>query len=64
MLSMISPVEYLKEVVQELKKVSWPSRQETLNKTLLVIVVTTLLAVYVGGSDFLFQRLMTALLRN
>lgn len=64
MMSMISPVEYLKEVIQELKKVSWPSRQETLNKTLLVIVVTTLLAVYVGGLDFLFQRLMATLIRN
>lgn len=61
---MPSPVEYFREVVQELKKVSWPTRKQTLQQTLLVIAVSVLLAIYVGGLDFSFQRLMTFLLKN
>ncbi len=60
---MVSPVGYSKEVVRELKKVSWPSRKQTVNKTILVIAVSTLLAVYLGGLDFLFQKLTEVLIK-
>ncbi len=49
---------YLKETVQELKKVSWPDKEQTINKTVLVILVSLSLAIYIGGLDFLFQWLM------
>lgn len=55
---------YLKEVARELKKVSWPSREQTINKTILVVVVSLLLAAYLGGLDFLFQQLITILIRS
>ena len=60
---MVSPVGYLKEVVRELKKVSWPSRKQTVNKTTLVIVISMLLAIYLGGLDFIFQKLTEALIK-
>ena len=60
---MVSPVGYLKEVVRELKKVSWPSRKQTVNKTILVIVISILLAVYLGGLDFVFQKLTETLIK-
>ena len=60
---MVSPVGYLKEVVRELKKVSWPSRKQTVNKTILVIVISMLLAIYLGGLDFIFQKLTEALIK-
>jgi preprotein translocase subunit SecE len=59
---MTSPVVYLQEVITELKKVDWPSTKQTRNMTMLVIVVTLLVGVYIGGLDFLFSRLMAALL--
>ena len=59
---MVSPVGYLKEVARELKKVSWPSRKQTVSKTILVIVIGTLLAIYLGSLDFLFQKLIEALI--
>ncbi|MFC1598984.1 preprotein translocase subunit SecE [Patescibacteria group bacterium] len=31
-------VQYIKESIAELKKVTWPTRKETINYTLLVIV--------------------------
>ncbi len=45
---------FLKEVRQELKKVSWPSRQETIKYTLIVIGVSAAVAIFLGGLDFLF----------
>jgi preprotein translocase subunit SecE len=59
---MISPVTFVQEVVTELKKVSWPSFAQTRNMTILVIIVSLLMGVYVGGADYLFTQLMNRIL--
>jgi len=46
--------QFLKEVRQELRKVSWPSRQETIKYTMIVIGVSLAVAIFLGGLDFLF----------
>jgi len=46
---------YFKETWYELKKVSWPTRREALNLTLMVIAVTTFLAIVLGLMDWLFK---------
>lgn len=51
-------LQYFREVVQELKKVSWPAKEQTYALTAVVIGVTLIAALYIGGLDFLFQRLM------
>ncbi len=56
-------ITYLKEVIQELKKVSWPNKEQTINKTVLVIIVSVFMAIYIGGLDFLFQQLMNLVIR-
>jgi preprotein translocase subunit SecE len=56
--------QYLREVIQELRKVSWPTRKQTFNLTLLVIGVTLLTALYIGGLDLLFQRLMALIVEK
>lgn len=45
-------VRYLRETYYELKKVSWPTRSEAINLTLMVIVVTTFLAVVLSLMDW------------
>lgn len=50
--------QYFHEVIQELKKVSWPNRKQTIAMTLLVVGVTLFAGLYIGGLDLLFQRLM------
>jgi preprotein translocase subunit SecE len=55
-------IKYLTEVRQELQRVSWPDRQQTVQKTLLVISVSVFVGVYIGVLDFLFTRLMTFLI--
>jgi preprotein translocase subunit SecE len=50
-------IKYLKETRAELKKVSWPSRQEATNLTLIVIAVTTFMALLLGFIDYIFTKL-------
>jgi preprotein translocase subunit SecE len=54
--------EYFREVVSQLKQTTWPSKDNTKNMTLLVILVATLLALYLGGIDFLLQEIMGVLI--
>ena len=46
---------YFKETWYELKKVSWPTRREALNLTLMVIAVTSFLAIVLGLMDWVFK---------
>lgn len=55
-------IKYLKETRAELKKVNWPSRQEATNLTLIVIAVTTFMALLLGLIDYIFARLFELIL--
>ncbi len=54
--------KYFSEVITELKQTSWPSKVTTKNMTLLVVFVTALLTLYLGGIDFLLQKIMGILI--
>lgn len=49
---------FLREVKQELSKVSWSNRQELIGSTMVVIVVTTLLALFIGLIDLGLTRIL------
>jgi len=53
--------EYVNDTVAELRKVSWPSRQEATNLTLIVLGVTVSMALLLGGFDLIFARLVSFL---
>ena len=48
-------IRYFRETWFELKKVSWPTRSEAINLTLIVIAVTSFLAIVLGLMDWLFS---------
>ena len=48
--------EYLKETKTELKHVIWPTRSQTLYYTLIVIILSVILAYYLGIFDFIFSK--------
>lgn len=54
--------EFLKDVKVELKKVSWPSRQETVRLTGVVVLISVVLAAFLGLLDFVFITLLNKLL--
>lgn len=49
---------YLGEVKDELKKVSWPKREDTIRMTQIVLVGSLVVGLYVGGLDYLFTNLL------
>lgn len=49
---------FLKEVRLEMKKVNWPTRQQTLRYTLIVIGVSVAIAIYLGAIDFILTTLL------
>lgn len=50
--------DYLHEVKVEVKKVEWPTRQETLKYTAIVVGISLFVAVFLGGLDFIFTNLL------
>lgn len=48
--------EFVLEVLAEFRKVTWPSRQELINSTVVVIVVTVVLAFFLGAVDIVLAR--------
>jgi preprotein translocase subunit SecE len=53
----------LRETVAELRKVTWPSRQEATQLTLLVLVVIIISSIFLGTLDFAFARIVASILR-
>lgn len=53
---------FLKEVRLEIKKVDWPTRQETIRYTIIVIGVCVAVALFLGGIDFLFTTILNRLI--
>jgi len=51
-------IPFLKEVRLEMKKVNWPTRQETVRYTLIVIGISVAVAIFLGGLDFVFTTLL------
>ena len=58
----VTPWQYLREVRDELVKVSWPKRQEVVQGTIRVIIVSLFFAALLGAVDFGAQRGLDKLL--
>jgi preprotein translocase subunit SecE len=54
--------EYLRETRVELRKVVWPTREETINLTGVVLLVTLAMTVFLGALDGVFSWLFARLL--
>ncbi len=47
---------------QELKKVNWPTRQETTKYTIFVIVFSLIMAIFLAFFDFIFENIIARFL--
>lgn len=50
--------EYLKDTRGELRKTSWPTREQATRLTLIVLAVTVVMAAFLGALDFVFAQLI------
>jgi preprotein translocase subunit SecE len=51
-------VRFYRETIGELRKVSWPTREEAINLTTIVIIVLVVMAVFLGTVDWAGGRLL------
>jgi preprotein translocase subunit SecE len=58
-----TPITFFGEVRDELKKVVWPSRQETIRLTVVILTVSLLVGAFLGGLDFAFTKLLQVVVK-
>ncbi len=51
-------IQFIKEAWRELKNVTWPGRKEIVASTVIVVLVTLLLMIYLGVIDFVLAKLV------
>lgn len=54
--------KFLKEVRLEMQKITWSTREEVITSTIVVVVVSLLLAIFIGAVDLGFSNLANLLL--
>jgi preprotein translocase subunit SecE len=54
-------IAYFKDVQSEMKKVSWPSQDELVDYTIVVVVFTVILAIFIFAVDQLFSTILHAI---
>ncbi|AOH84539.1 preprotein translocase subunit SecE [Sphingomonas panacis] len=57
-----TPIEFYRQVRAETAKVVWPTRRETIMTGVMVMIMTTLLAVFFFGVDTIFELIVKYLL--
>lgn len=51
-------MNYIKSVIEELKKVTWPTLSEVNKYTWTVMAMVILFSLYFAGTDFIFSNLL------
>ena len=58
----VSPAVFVRQVQDETRKVVWPTRRETITTTIMVLIMTTILAVFFLGVDSILGGVVKYLL--
>jgi preprotein translocase subunit SecE len=58
-----SPSEFFNQVKAETRKVVWPTRRETMMTAVMVVIMTTILALFFLGVDSIFEAIVRTLLK-
>ena len=57
-----SPIEFIRQVQAETRKVVWPTRRETVMTGVMVMIMTVLLGLFFFGIDSVFDAIVRGLL--
>ncbi|MCA9407897.1 MAG: preprotein translocase subunit SecE [Candidatus Omnitrophica bacterium] len=55
--------KFFSEVIVELKKVSWSTKQELVDAVWIVIISSFFLGIFIGSTDFVLSKLLGLLIR-
>lgn len=61
---MANPIQFIKEAQAELKKVVWPSRKETIRITIAVIILSLVVAAFLGLADLGLSKVVGLLVNR
>jgi preprotein translocase subunit SecE len=59
----VAPTVFLKEVRDELKKVTWPKQDEIMRLTFVVIAVSVVVGLYIGALDYIMTKIMEVVIK-
>jgi preprotein translocase subunit SecE len=59
----VSPIEFFRQVRAESAKIVWPTRKQTVTTGIMVLIMTTILAIFFFAVDNVFQAIVKALLK-
>jgi preprotein translocase subunit SecE len=51
-------INYVKDTRQELRHVSWPTRNQAIAYTVIVVIVSLIIAAFLGALDFIFTSIL------
>lgn len=60
----VNPARFFGEVIAELKKVTWPTRDETIKLTALVIAISVIVGLFIGGLDLTLLKITSLLFKR
>jgi preprotein translocase subunit SecE len=60
---MRGPLKFFRQIWDELKLVVWPTRKEVFRLTTIVVILSVILGLYIGGLDYVFTTAVEQLLR-
>jgi len=60
----VGPAQFIKETITELKKVNWPTRQETIKLTVVVIAVSVIVGAFIGTLDILLLNITSIVFKR
>ena len=58
----VSPLSFFSEAKEELRKVSRPTRQETIQATMVTLFIVAFVSIMLSLFDFVFNQIMAAVI--
>ena len=58
-----NPIQFLRQVKQEVKKVTWPAKKDVIRATIMVITIVAIAAVFFFVVDSIFGAIVRAIFR-
>jgi len=60
---MVTPLTFLKETQAELTKVTWPTQQEVIRLTVVVVLISVIIGLFIGALDFTFTKIIETIVK-
>lgn len=55
--------KFMNDVYQELGKVAYPSKQELIGSTIVVVVMSIIVSIFIGAVDFVLNKMVNVLVK-